>query len=68
MASKLTNEQRGLLKLVMRSADIGDGWRQCSDMIYRTLIPHSDPALIERDDTAKRVRMTPEGQTVFKWL
>ncbi len=57
---------KGLLGLIQRSADIGDGWRQVSDVLW----PHVQDApgeLVELDDIQKRIRLTSEGSAVLTY-
>ena len=65
--SKLTDTQRDLLRLVARSNDVGEGWRRCSPLIYKALMPHAEEKLIERNDEAMRVRLTDTAKTLLEW-
>jgi len=65
---QLTQQQRDILHLLMRSPDSGDGWRMCSPIVFeKVIVPMSDE-LVEKDTDQKRVRLTEEGKTVFKWM
>ena len=64
---KLTENQISMLKLIQRSEDIGDGWRQVSQTLWRHVEEQSHPALTELDHATRRVRLTAEGQTVMRY-
>jgi uncharacterized protein (DUF736 family) len=54
-------------KLIQRSPDIGDGWRQVSDILW----PHfSDlrAELVERDQENKRLRFTARGLIIMDYI
>ncbi|OAN76672.1 hypothetical protein A8B82_14835 [Sulfitobacter sp. EhC04] len=65
--SKLTENEIILLKLIERSPDIGDGWRQVSGSLWPLIAKQSHPDLTELDAANKRIRFTPEGQTVMRY-
>lgn len=55
------------LKLVLRSPDQGDGWRNVSDMLWPTTqeIAAEFPTLLEL--AHKQVRLTAEAKTLVAW-
>lgn len=58
------------LKLLQRSPDCGDGWREYS-VPLRGLIFASQkayPGLFEVEDDKMRVRTTNEGNILVKWM
>lgn len=62
----ISQVQKDGLKLIARSIDIGNGWRQCSPQIFRVL--NEMPVdLVERDEILQRVRLTPAGEAVAKY-
>lgn len=66
--TKITQSQRDLLNLINRSHDIGDGWRQSSDILWphiKSVLPNE---LVEIREDEKQLRLTPEGLTVYKYL
>jgi hypothetical protein len=67
-SQKVTENQRIMLRLIERSAGIDEGWRQVSDKLWRHVLDQSHPDLTELDHENKRVRLTPEGITVMKYL
>ena len=65
--SKLTENQRIMLQLIQRSPDLGDGWRQVSDALWRHVVDQAHPDLTELDEKQRRIRFTPEGITVMRF-
>lgn len=62
-------QQIGLLKLINRSPDIGDGWRQTSQKLWESLVLklfHID--LMELDHENTRVRLTSDGNTLLRYI
>ena len=59
-----------LIRLIKRSPDLGDGWRQYSeilwDVVARTVNDHKE--LFELDEENKRIRLSPEGKIVERWI
>jgi hypothetical protein len=67
--SKITDIQKNMLRLIERSPATEGGWRQVKgDAIWKLVIKHSHPELTELDHELKRVRLTPAGMTVIKYL
>jgi hypothetical protein len=66
--SQITENHRIMLLLIERSSDVGDGWRQVSTPLWRHVLEHFHPDLTEIDHENMRVRFTPEGITVMKYL
>jgi len=64
----ITDNQKIMLRLIERSPDIGDGWRQSSTPLWQHVVDQSPPALVELDHEQKRVRFTPEGIIIMRWL
>jgi hypothetical protein len=56
-----------LLKLIQRSADIGDGWRQVNDLLWPSVLEYKDQDLIDLDHENKCVRVSAEGLIVLKY-
>lgn len=65
---KLSQPQRDLLRLIVRSPDNGDGWRKVSKLLWPTVTQYTNPALVELDADNMRLRLTTEGQTVARYL
>lgn len=65
---KLTNEQYDTLSLVMRSPDIGGGWRTCSSVVFQELVIPMPDELFEKDVEREIVRLTEKGLTLVEWL
>jgi hypothetical protein len=64
-SQKVTENQRIMLRLIERFAGIDDGWRQVNDKLWRHVVEQSHPDLTELDHQNKRVRLTPNGNTVL---
>jgi hypothetical protein len=59
---------KATIRLLARSPDCGDGWRTVSEECW-ILIEHIVcKELFEVDEIGKRVRMSPEGLIVLKYL
>lgn len=68
---KLLPYQVSFLKLIQRSKDVKEGWRQCSDTVFEKIaIPFKKeiPELVELDLQNRRIRFTEIGQTVIDYL
>jgi hypothetical protein len=67
---RLTDREKGFLSLILRSPDQGDGWRNVSAVVWPLVAEFKRQELIEiqycGDD--RHVRLTPEGNTVAKYL
>jgi len=64
----LTPKQKSMLALLLRSPDEGDGWRQCSPLVW-PLVQSTIPAdLIEKDYANLRVRLSEQGVTVARFM
>lgn len=58
------------LMVLQRSPDAGDGWRKFSEQLSGLVHANAKafPGLFEVDDKNLRVRTTPEGDVVVKWM
>lgn len=63
----LDDQHKQTIRLILRSEDEGDGWRQCTSPIFGLFTPLSSE-LFELDHDKLRVRLTSEGKIVGKWL
>ena len=66
--AKITKKQMILLRLIERSPDAGDGWRHVSDGLWRHVEEQRHKKLTEIDKNLKRIRFTPDGLVVMKYL
>lgn len=68
--AKLTDKQRQCIALLMRSPDEGDGWRKCSAVIWRGIVPMYPDDLVEKrpSDDGGFVRLTERGKVVADYL
>ena len=64
---KITETEWALLRLIQRSADIGDRWRQVSQPIWPVVIANSQSDLVELDIHKFRVRLTPDGEVLVRY-
>lgn len=59
-----------LIRLIKRSPALADDWRQCSEILWnfvvRTVNDHKE--LFELDEENKRIRLSPEGKIVERWI
>lgn len=70
---KLKDDDKNFLKLIQRSPDIGEGWRNVSPKLWQLVEMHQKtiPTLFEAElepTGGGRVRLTDEAVTVLKWL
>lgn len=66
--NKISHEQVSFLKLILRSADVGDGWRQCSFHVYPLAETFKHPELLELNEGAKQVRLSARGLVVADYI
>ena len=59
---------KDIFSLIMRTRDIGDGWRQCSDTIWKWLGKLQGSEFVELDADKKRIRITESGSAVCRFL
>jgi hypothetical protein len=67
---KLSNESKNLIRLILRSNDIGDGWRALSiplNQFFRPLI-EANPDLFQYDEVIPAVRLTERGGVIAEYL
>lgn len=64
----LSKQNRNIIRLIARSADIGEGWRQASFTTWPLLMAFPHAELIERDTENVRVRLTEKGRLILKYL
>jgi hypothetical protein len=67
MGDTMTENQRIMHRLIHRSPDIGEGWRQVSDTLWRHVLAQAHPDLTELDENKRRVRFTAEGETIMMY-
>jgi hypothetical protein len=67
---KLTPATQGFLKVLLRSKNIGDGWRQVSEIVWPLAIKAAEEssAIFELDPENFRIRLSAEGDIVAKYL
>jgi hypothetical protein len=67
-AKKPTPRDVELLRLILRSPDVGDGWRNVSGVLWEHVVKNAVIDLVEFDYENKRVRFSPEGVIVMRYL
>lgn len=65
--SKITENNVIFFRLIQRSKDLGDGWRQVSDVLWRYALEQHHEELTELDHENKRIRFTPEGEIIARF-
>ena len=63
----LNTQDRDFLKLLARSPDRGDGWRNVSKLCWQLVEAFGTPELLEIDAENRRVRLTAAGQAVVEF-
>lgn len=66
--ASLTEHQRSVLKYICRQPAMRDGWRQMQDTVFEVMLEYLRPDLTELDHVEKRVRLTPDGLIVARYL
>lgn len=70
--SKISDAQRDLIKLILRSQDIGQGWRIVSDALHNTVcsVSKDNPELYEisHTDNINMIRLSERGQIISEYL
>ena len=64
----ITENQKIVLQLIMENPVNGEGWYQISNSFWEHVLKQNHPDLTELDHENQRVRLTPEGITVMKYL
>lgn len=59
-----------LLRLIQRSDDIGEGWRNVPNALWNFIQTQATklPELVELHSTEQKIRLTDEGLIVYKWM
>ncbi len=68
LVAKLTDYDRNFIHLILRSPDLGDGWRQVSSVAWPLIDRFQSDALIEKDEVNLLVRLTEKGDTVAEYV
>jgi hypothetical protein len=55
------------MRLILRSKDIGDGWRQVAMRQVYEVMEKLPDELVEKDSANRRVRLTDAGKVVVQW-
>lgn len=64
---KLTDQEKSFMRLIQRSPDTGEGWRQVGKMLWPAVIEFHRPELTELDCENRRIRFTAEGITIMRY-
>lgn len=68
---RLSNQQLGFMRLLLRSPDLGDGWRSVSPQQVALLddCVGDNPELYEVErDNCVRVRLSADGRVLARYL
>lgn len=63
----LSDNSRSFLKLLLRSSDLGEGWRQVSTGVWPLVEQFEEKELLELNEIEKKVRLSPLGETVVNY-
>lgn len=66
--SKLSPTDKSFLQLILRSPDLGEGWRNVSNALWRFVEEFSAQELLDRDGNLKRVRLSEKGKVIADYL
>lgn len=66
--AKPSQQEIDFIRLILRSADVGDGWRQCSKMIWPWVEKFTLPELLEQDAETLKVRLSARGQIMKDYI
>lgn len=66
--NKLAADDIAFLKLILRSPDIGNGWRQVSNTLWLVVEEFKHQELIELWHGFKRVRLSGRGLIVVDYI
>jgi hypothetical protein len=64
-------DSRQFLRLLLRSPDLGDGWRRVSKMVWPLVEEFTEQDLIEKlesDEGGGNVRLSQKGQAVIEYV
>lgn len=64
---KFTDKDRSFLKLLLRSPDIGDGWRKVSSVVWPLVLEFPHPELIRLRNGCE-VRLSKSGLVLVDYL
>jgi hypothetical protein len=67
----MNDKEINFIKLILRSPDSGDGWRNVSIMLWRLVEDFDKKELIENEqyaDGSGRVRLSPLGLSVVNYI
>lgn len=68
---KIANEAKGLMQLIQRSPDIGDGWRNVSEPLAKSVLlwAEKSPELFEiQQEQGLRVRLSERGLVLADYV
>lgn len=65
---KLIGPQTDTLRLILRSPDLGDGWRQVSATLWQHVQSWAPAELVEFDQDNKRIRLNGDGNVLARYI
>ena len=66
--SKLSTADKSFLSLLLRSDDLGDGWRRVSSAVWTLVDEFPHKKLIQTWPAQQKVRLTRTGKVVVEYL
>lgn len=66
--AKLSDHEKSFIALLLRSKDVGDGWRNVSAPLWQLIELFSQKELLEVDEVERRARLSAKGHTVAEYL
>ena len=67
----ISDQDKDFIRLLLRSKDTGDGWRNVSKQVWPLVEQFGEQRLLEKqagEDGSGKVRLTDNGQTVAEYL
>lgn len=69
-SGRLTNSQENFLRLILRSPDIGEGWRRFSKQVWPLIENFGRKEMLEVDGTKEggKIRLSERGLVVCDYI
>jgi hypothetical protein len=64
----MDNTDKKMIRLLLRSKDNGNGWRNVSNAVWPLIERIKAKELFEIEESEKRIRLSTEGKIVAKYL
>lgn len=66
--SMMSDRSKNFIRLILRSPDIGDGWRQVSSAVWPLVTKAENRELLDINEETLRVRLNDEGRVVARYI